>query len=204
MFKPQASLGDMKPLKTERYTHLKIAKVVGVEDWEEDKKIDVIFNGGKFSGGVVTIRIAENGTQIEPEENDIIVVGFINGNKNDVFLLSYVTDKYKYANRIKINEDGVKIRWLIVAGEEYDPRKDGTDDEQDGDEVYILLKPNGEIEIESDGNDVSFNVKDILMTCEKLQIISGLLSIPSYPDVKDTLDDIIERIVALEAVAHSH
>lgn len=155
MFKPQSSLGVMKAhMPGKKYDHLKIAKVINTTDWEVKHKIDVSFeDGNNIKGGITPIWITENNTNIEPKEGDLVVVGFVDGNKNNGLLVSYVMDKFTYANRIKINNQGVKIRWEIG-----------------GKDAFIFLKNNGEIEIETE-NDLTIKAKNIDISCENLDII---------------------------------
>ena len=175
MFKPQSSLGVMKAhMPGKKYDHLKIAKVINTTDWDVKHKIEVSFeDGNNIKGGITPIWITENNTNIEPKEGDLVVVGFVDGNKNNGLLVSYVMDKFAYANRIKINNQGVKIRWEIG-----------------GKDAFIFLKNNGEIEIETE-NDLKIDAKDIFITCKNLNLnIQGMsVTAPGGSIIFNTVDE---------------
>lgn len=159
MFKSQSSLGNLKPYKPKAYNHLKVAKIIGVKDWEKKKQIDVRFEGGHENGGITTIWITENNTNVEPKEGDKIIVGFIDGVKTNGILISYLMDQFKYANKIKINNLGVKICWEI-----------------DGKDAFIFLRSNGKIEIVTEGNleikaaQILIDVKNIIINAESINV----------------------------------
>lgn len=175
MFKQQSGLGTMKPYNPKnKYVGLRSARIENVDDWEEKGKITVIFLDGIKRGGIFDVWIVENNTHVEPEKDDIVIIGFLDNHKLNGVIVGYLMKKFKRANRVKINKDGVLIRWKVVSGEAYDARKDGTEDEQEGIEVFIHLKSDGDIEIKSEDTDQVGNLivdlKNINIKCKNIDI----------------------------------
>lgn len=116
MFRHQASLGSPKPHPYPRFDHVLIAKVANNADYANGR-IEVQLDDGIIPGGIlVPVFISHSGIEVKPEQGDTVLIGFLQGAKNNPWLINFAQGKHAYAKSIMVDENGITLQWPPGSG----------------------------------------------------------------------------------------
>jgi hypothetical protein len=154
-----------------RFDYVTFARVTSNKDYEEYGRVDVQFlNDGGLAGGVpLPVWVIEDGAEVKPEEGDMVLIGFVQGNKDIPYLIGYVKDHYACGHMIRIDKDKIIVR--------------GTKED-------LITITEGKI-IVSYG-EAQLTIENGLIT------MTSVLHLPHNPDVDAKLVDHEQRITRLE------
>lgn len=128
----QSGLGNFKSNTDLQFQNMRVAKVTSVEKLKTEGKIEVEFVKG---GRPVPVHFVEN-VSVTPEQGDWVIVGNIDGNKNNVFFVGYFRNFYACSNYIKVSKDCIRIQLPI---DDKDVLDKMIDDSKKNTRVYLEL-----------------------------------------------------------------
>jgi uncharacterized protein involved in type VI secretion and phage assembly len=107
----QTALGRPTPYPYPRFDHVAIAIVTSNVDYDTLGRVEVLFmNDGGLAGGVaVPVYVVESGLSVKPEEGDTVLVGFVQGNKDNPWLIGTFKGKAATSGMIALTKEGLTI-----------------------------------------------------------------------------------------------
>ena len=139
-----SGLGGFKPNTGLSWDRIRLAKVTSTVDLNTLGKIEVEYE----RGGTPTLVHFTEYVSVEPQQGDWVLVGNIEGQKNNVFFAGFFRNFYACSNYIKVTKDVIRFQLPIDVDDIKDRMK--TDDKKDtrayieiGKDAIVLHHPAG-------------------------------------------------------------
>lgn len=146
----QSGLGSPKVDRAPTYHITKMGKVIGTKDYKKYGKIDVVFLDYSAPMPVWVVGDIDR----EPVENDMVIVGYMEGRKDSPYLVGFVRNKAYTSNTIVIGKDYVRFQ---LPANQKDREGGMLDESKKAQRAYVEItstktrihRPSGAIELEA-------------------------------------------------------
>jgi len=102
----QSGLGGLRPNKGEEFHNLRLARVSSVNELDSMGRIEVTYE----KGGMPTFVYFVENVSIRPEQGDWVIVGTVDGQKNNVIFMGFYRNRYACSKYIVVTKDYIRLQ----------------------------------------------------------------------------------------------